>query len=144
MWEAWLGPRTLCGAHVSGLVLLLVSGSICGHRLLCGCWKGILDALDRDRVCTLILQTFPGASLTPVTSHPQAAPWHQHLIVLLWTVWGPAFVCFRFCLVGCSKQYPLHPHYPPCSHPLLPTGWGGSRTLLPASLPSQHPELLFL
>lgn len=53
-------------------------------------------------------------------------------------------LCFRFCLVGCSKQYPLHPHYPPCSHPLLPTGWGGSQTLLPASLPSQHPELLFL
>ena len=28
-------------------------------------------------------------------------------------------LCFRFCLVGCSKQYPLHPH-----HPLLPTGLG--------------------
>ena len=33
-------------------------------------------------------------------------------------------LCFRFCLVGCSKQYPLHPHHPPCSHPLLPTGLG--------------------
>ena len=62
-------------------------------------------------------QVPPGTSLTPVTSRPQAAPCRQHLILLLWTVWGSALILLLSILSsGLFQAVPPPPTPPPAAH----------------------------